>query len=265
MMGAIIGDIVGSRFEFHNHRSKDFEFFHKDCEFTDDTVMTLAVAKGILRGGTLVNGGLLYMGLEMKKLGRMYPNLSYGLRFADWLFSDVFAPYGSFGNGSAMRVSPCAWAAVDEKNCIKVADVSACFTHDHPEGVKGAEAIAIATYMALHGSTKDEIRTRMQTYYDIGFTLDQIRASYRFDETCQGTVPQAIVAFLEADSFEDAIRNAISIGGDSDTLAACTGAIAEAYFGIPQWMRETARTYLDNTLLEILDAFEAKYPPRICA
>ena len=131
--------------------------------------------------------------------------------------------------------------------------------------MKGAEAIAIATYMALHGSTKDEIRTRMQTYYDIGFTLDQIRASYRFDETCQGTVPQAIVAFLEADSFEDAIRNAISIGGDSDTLAACTGAIAEAYFGIPQWMRETARTYLDNTLLEILDAFEAKYPPRICA
>lgn len=267
MLGAIIGDIVGSRFEFDNHKSKDFEFFSDECEFTDDTVMTIAVAIAIrhAQNHMAVNEhSVPYMTAHtMRTYGRRYPFCSYGLRFMDWLFSDDARPYGSYGNGAGMRVSAVAWAARDMDECVRMSEWVTCVTHSHPEGIKGAEAIAVATFMALHGSTKEEVKTEMQRYYDLDFTLDEIRPTYRFDETCQGTIPQAIEAFLESTSFEDAIRNAISIGGDSDTLAACTGAIAEAFYGIPQQMREKALTYLDDHLRRNVEALERSYPPKI--
>ena len=265
MMGAIIGDIVGSRFEFNNHKSKDFEFFTDECEFTDDTVMTLAVAVAVRHG---MGWGLptpYLIARELKAYGREYPYCSYGTRFSDWLFSDDMQPYGSYGNGAGMRVSIAAWAARTMSECIRLSDIITSVTHSHPEGLKGARAIATATFMALHGSTIPEIREYIEKYYYVlDFTLDDIRDSYTFDETCQGTIPQAIEAFLESTSFEDAIRNAISIGGDSDTLAACTGAIAEAYYGIPAWMRKEAMLYLDRRLLGKLLSIEDTYPPKIC-
>lgn len=267
MLGAIIGDIVGSRFEFDNHKSKDFEFFSDECEFTDDTVMTIAVAIAILhaRNHMAVNEhSVPYMTAHaMRTYGRHYPYCSYGLRFMDWLFNDDARPYGSYGNGAGMRVSAVAWAARDMNECVRMSEWVTRVTHSHPEGIKGAEAIAVATFMALHGSSKEEIKAKMQEYYDLDFTLDEIRPTYRFDETCPGTIPQAIEAFLESTSFEDAIRNAISIGGDSDTLAACTGAIAEAYYGIPQQMREKALTYLDDRLRINIESIERSYPPKI--
>ena len=265
MMGAIIGDIVGSRFEFDNHKSKDFEFFSDECEFTDDTVMTIAVAVAVRHGMGWGFPPHELIARELKKYGRKYPFCSYGSRFSDWLFSYDDKPYGSYGNGAGMRVSVAAWAARNMSECIDLSDTITSVTHNHPEGLKGASAIAAATFMALHGSTKDEIREYIEKYYYVlDFTLDEIRDSYTFDETCQGTIPQAIEAFLESDSFEDAIRNAISIGGDSDTLAACTGAIAEAYYGIPAWMRDKAKTYLDSFLLNRLESIENTYPPKIC-
>ena len=269
MLGAIIGDIVGSRFEFNNHKSKDFEFFSDECEFTDDTVMTIAVAKAVIHAQShdmYVNKGTLaYLSTyTMRSYGRRYPFCTYGLRFMDWLFDDDARPYGSYGNGAGMRVSSVAWAARNMNDCVKMSEAVTGVTHSHPEGIKGAEAIATTTFLALHGASKDDIRMHIHNnYYKLDFTLDQIRGSYRFDETCQGTIPQAIEAFLESTSFEDAIRNAISIGGDSDTLAACTGAIAEAYYGIPQAMREKALTYLDKRLRNDVESIERNFPPKI--
>lgn len=263
MMGAIIGDIVGSRFEWHNIKRKEFRFFHPKCEPTDDSIMTLAIAKAILsndRGPDALGDECVHW---MQEIGRPYPAAGWGGHFEDWLYSDDPMPYNSLGNGSAMRVSAAAWAAQTLDECVRMSKAVTEITHDHPEGIKGAEAVAVATFMALHGSTKDEIREAMQEYYDIGFSLDSIRPSYTFDVTCMGTVPPAIVAFLESTDYEDAIRNAISIGGDSDTMAACTGAIAEAYYGIPAHVRDEARAYMDKRLLEILDEFEQAYPPRI--
>lgn len=263
MLGAIIGDIVGSIYEFDNIKTKDFEFFSDEMEFTDDTVMTLAVADAILHAEGMEH--LPKWSIKrMRELGREYPYCSYGVRFMDWLWDANPRPYGSYGNGAGMRVSAVAWAAQTLEDCVVMSRSVTMVTHSHPEGIKGAEAIAVAAYLALHGMSKDNIRRVIEAkYYKLDFTLDEIRDSYWFDETCQGTIPQAIEAFLESDSFEDAIRNAISIGGDSDTLAACTGAIAEAYYGIPQAMRDQAKTYLDAKLLGILDAFEEKYPPKI--
>ena len=252
MLGAIIGDIVGSRFEFNNHRSKDFEFFAKGCFATDDSVMTLAIAKAIMA----CEGNWGQLGDQavenMRAIGRHYPDCGFGGMFQRWIFSDDPRPYNSFGNGAAMRVSPCGFIATSEEEAkqlsLKVTEV----THNHPEGIKGAEATTIAIWMAKNGATKDKIRARIsRDYYDIDFTLDGIRDSYQFNETCQETVPQAIVAFLESVSFEDAVRNAISIGGDSDTLAAITGAIAEAHYGIAEPLEKKALTFLDAELLKI--------------
>lgn len=263
MMGAIIGDIVGSRFEWHNIKRKEFRFFHPKCEPTDDSIMTLAIAKAVLandRGPDALGDECVHW---MQEIGRPYPAAGWGGHFEDWLYSDDPMPYNSLGNGSAMRVSAVAWAAQTLDECVRMSKAVTEITHDHPEGIKGAEAVAVATFMALHGSTKDEIRVKMQEYYNLDFTLAAIRPFYQFDVTCMGTLPPAIVAFLESTDFEDAIRNAISIGGDSDTLAACTGAIAEAYYGIPTHIRDEARAYMDKRLLEILDEFEQAYPPRI--
>ncbi len=257
MLGAIIGDIVGSRFEWNNHRSKDFELFTSKCEPTDDSIMTLAIAKALMScSGDYRNLGekAVYW---MRRIGQPYPYCGYGGRFREWMYSANPQPYNSFGNGAAMRVSACGFIAksLDEAKSLSRAVTEV--THNHPEGIKGAEATTAAIYLARTGRTIDEIRgTVQETYYPLDFTLDSIRDTYRFNETCQETVPQAIEAFLESTGFEDAIRNAISIGGDSDTLAAITGGIAEAYYGVPDDIRQSAEGFLDPELLAILREFE---------
>jgi len=267
MLGAIIGDIAGSRFEFNNHKSKAFELLAPDCRVTDDSLMTLAVAKGIMETekvkGYLAGGDkeldadycslLAQMTVKnMQELGRKYPDCGFGGMFSKWIISPDPQPYNSFGNGAAMRISPVGFVARDDEEVFRFSEAVTGVTHNHPEGLKGAEATALAIFMARSGCSKEKIKEKIAgSYYSLNFTLEEIRDTYHFDETCQGSVPQAIVAFLEADSFEDTIRNAISIGGDSDTIAAIAGAIAEAYYGVPQELKEKALKFLDKELYSI--------------
>jgi type I restriction enzyme M protein len=262
MMGAIIGDIAGSRFEFANHRSKDFELLHPSCFFTDDTVLTLAVGRAVLE--TRDDRSRLPSATveAMRGIGRHYPNCGWGLRFGRWLDSGDPRPYGSFGNGAAMRVSACGIAARDLDDAVLLSGMVTGVTHDHPEGLKGAEAVVAAMFLARSGLGLPGIRSRIAArYYPLDFTIDAIRPTYRFNETCQDTVPQALEAFLESVSFEDAIRNAVSVGGDSDTLAAITGSLAEAYYGVPRDLRAAALWYLDDRLKGLLADFESVWPP----
>ena len=263
MIGAIVGDIVGSRFEWHNGKSKRFTFFKEKgksrhpCFFTDDSVMTLAVAAAILdwRGGAGDLGACAVR--RMQEFGRRFPHAGYGGHFHHWLHADNPQPYNSWGNGSAMRVSACGWAGqtLDEVKALSRAVTEV--THNHPEGIKGAEATAVATFLARTGKSMEEIKeVVVRDYYPLDFTLDEIRPGYEFDVSCQGSVPPALEAFFESTSFEDAVRNAISIGGDSDTIAAITGAVAGAYYGVPEDIREKAERFLDPCLLETLHAFE---------
>ena len=262
MIGAIIGDIVGSRFEWNNIKTKEFELLNYRCSVTDDSIMSLAVAQAILDcHGNYSNLGL-QAALHMQQLGRQYPDAGYGGMFRRWLFSDNHQPYNSFGNGAAMRVSACGFASASLGEAKLLSQKVTEVTHNHLEGLKGAEAVAVCIFLARQGKSIFEIRDYVDAnYYSLNFTLNGIRSSYSFDETCQGTVPQAIMAFLESVGFEDAIRNAISIGGDSDTLGAITGSIAEAYYGVPANIREHALTFLDERLLSILIEFENVYPP----
>ncbi|MDR2092202.1 MAG: ADP-ribosylglycohydrolase family protein [Azoarcus sp.] len=255
MLGAIIGDIVGSRFEFNNHRSKTFDLFTRSCHVTDDSIMTLALARAIMNAGTQDDERLAAAAVAaMQEIGRKYPLCGFGMRFAQWVESAHPAPYNSYGNGAAMRVSPAAIAARTREDAIRLARAVTAITHNHPEGLKGAQATAIAIFMARSGAGKEDIRDHIHRhYYPLDFTIDEIRPTYTFNETCQKTVPQAIEAFLESDSFEDSIRTAISLGGDSDTLAAITGSIAEAFYGIPDDLAKTALTYLDTRLRTIYD------------
>lgn len=257
MLGAIIGDIVGSRFEWNNCKSKEFKLFTHQCSPTDDSIMTLAIGKALMQS----KNDWSDLGEQavrcMQEVGRPYPHSGYGGRFYSWMYSDDPHPYNSFGNGAAMRVSACGFIAksLEEVKLLsrKVTEV----THNHPEGLKGAEATAVAIYMARSGIGMEEIREVIdQKYYTMDFSLDEIRDTYCFNETCQRTVPQALIAFFESTGFEDAIRNAISIGGDSDTIAAITGGIAEAYYGIPDQFRVKAIKYLDKPLREILFMWE---------
>ena len=272
MIGAIVGDIAGSRFEWHNRKSKRFTFLKGDdesrhpCEFTDDTVMTLALAVAIMKWRE--GGGGSYAALSeaaiksMQAFGRRYPHAGYGGAFRRWLRSDDPQPYKSWGNGSAMRVSACGWAGrtLDEVKAMSRAVTEV--THNHPEGIKGAEATAVATFLARTGKSKDEIRAAVvRDYYALDFTLDEIRPAYEFDVSCQGSVPQALEAFFESTSFEDAIRNAISIGGDSDTIGAICGAVAGAFYGVPAAIRAKAETFLDGHLLKALHGFERMFLP----
>ena len=262
MLGAIIGDIVGSRFEWNNIKTKEFEFFTQECTVTDDSIMSLAVAKAVLESGKELDELSKIIASCMQEIGRPYHNCGYGGMFYEWMYSDAPQPYNSFGNGAAMRVSACGYAAESLEEAIKLSRAVTEVTHNHPEGIKGAEATAIALYMAKSGSNILEIRDHINMYYyPMDFTLNGIRDSYQFDVTCQGTVPQAIMAFLESSDFEDAIRNAISIGGDSDTIAAITGGIAEAYYGIPSEIRKQALPFLDNQLMNILIKVESVYLP----
>lgn len=268
MLGAIIGDIVGSVYEWNNIKTKDFPLFKDECFFTDDTVMTCAVAEAIMNGGKRDD-----FISAMKKYGRMYPDAGYGGRFGVWLSLDESEPYNSFGNGSAMRVSPCAW--VDSCNFApendpwptrgrELAKLSSEVTHNHPEGVKGALATTDAIlmcrcYFNSKDKTPDEIKKIIREHiereygYNLSQSLDEIRPGYGFNETCQGSVPQAIIAFLESTGFEDAVRNAISLGGDSDTIAAITASIAQAAYGIPEDIAQKALSFLDAPLLDVFN------------
>lgn len=264
MLGAIIGDIVGSRFEWNNNKNKEFELLNHKCFFTDDSVMSLAIAKALLESKEDYSNLSKLAVKYMQEIGRNYPNCGYGGRFHGWMFSDNPKPYRSYGNGSAMRVSACGFVANSIEEAVELSRKVTEVTHNHPEGIKGAEATAVAIYLAKSGSNILEIRDYInKNYYPMNFRLDDIRESYKFNETCQETVPQAIEAFLESKSFEDAIRNAISLGGDSDTLAAITGGIAEAYYGIPTDIRKLALTFLDERLLTLLIEFENKYTPSL--
>ena len=233
LYGAVIGDVIGSKYEFNNIKHKDFPLFSEGCSYTDDTVMTIAVANALQNSWNEKDKFVPCLISEMQRLGRKYshPQGGYGGRFSGWLQSDAPQPYNSFGNGSAMRVSPCAIYAVELDEALELAELSASVTHNHPEGIKGAKAVAAAIFLAKNGKTKEEIKEYIeQNFYKLSKSVDEIRKYYAFDETCQGTVPQAITAFLESISFEDAIRNAVSIGGDTDTIAAITGSIAWVFY-----------------------------------
>jgi type I restriction enzyme M protein len=271
MLGAIIGDIVGSRFEFNNHRSKDFELFADRCFATDDSIMTLAIAKAIMEADKIASrdnpkycDNLRELAVKyMREIGRNYPNCGFGGMFYKWIFSDTMGAYNSFGNGAAMRVSPCGFAARTEAEALLLAKTVTEVTHNHPEGIKGAEATALAIFLARNGKSKDEIKARIEAdNYKLNFTIDEIRPTYKFNETCQETVPQAIECFLEATDFEDAIRTAISLGGDSDTIGAITGAITEAFYSVPQEIGETALKYLDKEPLAVYNEW-CVYLPKI--
>ena len=259
MIGAIIGDIVGSRFEWHNHKSKDFELFTPKCRPTDDSIMTLAVAQAILDSEGDLDALERQAVARMQELGRAYPDAGYGGRFGCWIEDDDPRPYNSWGNGSAMRVSACAYAAGTLPRCLAMARRVTAVTHDHPLGLRGAEAVTEAIFLARTGRSMPEIHAALTAYYPLDCKLEVIRPHYRFDVSAEGSVPWAIEAFLESADFEDAVRNAVSIGGDSDTIAAITASIAEAYYGVPEDLRRTARSYLDERLLGILDSFEARY------
>ena len=255
MVGAIIGDIVGSVYEWHNIKTKDFPLFSGKCHFTDDTVMTIAVAEGLLNGGEPND----YIA-AMKRFGAIYPNAGYGGQFRSWLVTDDSNPYNSWGNGSAMRVSPVGWFFDTLEETEKAAEVSAAVTHNHPEGIKGAQATAATIFHARNGKSKAEIKAYVEDKYsyNLSRTLDDIRPGYEFDESCMGTVPEAIIAFLESEDFEDAIRNAISLGGDSDTLAAITGSIAEAAYGVPKTIQDKAISLLKEPLSDVLNRWRER-------
>ena len=261
MYGAILGDMIGCPFEFdRGGKTKDFPLFCAESEFTDDTVMTLAVADAFLDAqpdadlewtrNRLIRG--------MQRFGKAYPHAGYGVRFKRWLRDRYPEPYNSFGNGSAMRVSSAAWLFDDLTQVRRMARLSAEVTHNHPEGIKGAEATAAAIFLARTGSTKAEIKAYIEEHfhYDLSRTCDEIRPNYRHVESCQETVPEAITAFLEGDSFEDVIRTAVSLGGDCDTLTCIAGSMAEGFYGVPEELKEECRKRLTNDLLAVLRRFE---------
>lgn len=256
MLGAVVGDIIGSVYEFaHPHiKTEVFPLFSPHSDYTDDSVLTVAVADAILGAGDY--------GRAIKAYARGYPGRGYGGNFAVWIRSEDNRPYNSFGNGSAMRVSPVGWAFDTEETVLQEAEKSAAVTHNHPEGIKGAQAVALAIWLARQKCTKAEIKQAIsfRFAYDLSPTLAQIRPTYRFDETCPGSVPQSIVAFLEADSFESTIRKAISLGGDTDTMAAIAGSIAEAFYdGVPAEIVAAAGNILPAEFKSVINRFHVRY------
>lgn len=257
IIGAICGDIIGSTRERSELKTKDFELFPPESRVTDDTIMTLAVARWLCQDRNsrevLVN--------NLQTFGNDYPYAGYGGRFHNWLAQEDPQPYGSWANGSAMRVSPCAWVGESMEEVQNLAYTSAAVTHNHPEGIKGALATADAIYLARIGAKKEEIKDHIEVryHYDLDFELDDIRPFYGFDVSCAGSVPESIVCFLEADDFEDTIRNAVSLGGDSDTMAAIAGSIASAYWDVPNRIAFKAIHRLDYDLLRVLIDFDEKF------
>lgn len=256
MLGAIAGDMIGSVYEFDNRRTKEFPLFVEATAFTDDTILSVAVADVILQGGDYA--------LAFKDYYQRYPNPmgSYGARFHQWAASEKLEPYNSWGNGSAMRVSPVGFAGETLEAVLHEAERTAAVTHNHPEGIKGAQATAAAIFLARTGNSKAHIRAYItRTFgYDLNRTIEAIRPTYTFNESCQETVPEAMVAFLDAADFEDAIRNAVSLGGDSDTLTCITGGIAHAFYGsVPDAIAQQVWARLDEPLGNIVRAFGDRY------
>ncbi len=257
MIGAIIGDVIGSRFEWNNIKHKTFDLLTSESQFTDDTVLTIAIADCILNNTDYSE--------TIRKYGNNYPYAGYGGNFRRWLAGEINGPYNSWGNGSGMRVSAVGFAFDDEKTVLNEARKSAEVTHNHPEGVKGAQAVALAIFLARKGKRKIEIKEIIEKKfnYDLSRSIDDIREVYKFDVSCQGSVPEAIIAFLESADFEDAIRTAISIGGDSDTIACMTGAISQAFYqSIPNHLVLQTMQKLPTDFKKIIDQFEEKYLPK---
>ncbi|MEM6396784.1 MAG: ADP-ribosylglycohydrolase family protein [Bacteroidota bacterium] len=257
MNGAITGDIIGSRFERSNHKSTDFELFVRKCRFTDDTVLTLAIADALINQNRYSD--------TVKRYARAFPLAGYGGTFKKWMLGMIEGPYNSWGNGSAMRVSPIGWWFDKLEIVLREAEASAAITHNHPEGIKGAQAIASAIWHARKGATKEEIKAYIEdTFsYDLDRKIDDIRPTYVFDVSCAGSVPEAIIAFLESENFEDCIRLAVSIGGDSDTIAAMAGSVAEAYYGeVPSQFLNMAVAYLTDDLESLRQEFYKRLSKR---
>ena len=253
MYGGIAGDIIGSLYEGRPIKTKKFRLLDRRADFTDDTVLTAATAYAILHD--------LPYGETYKKFGRAYPARGYGFNFQNWLASTISKPYGSFGNGSAMRVSPVGWAFDSAEKVLEQARECAACTHNHPEGIKGAQAVTLAVFLARTGSEKEEIRRELENRfsYNLSRGLGTIRPAYSFQVSCQESVPEAIIAFLESTGYEDALRNAVSLGGDSDTQACIAGSIAEAFYGgVPRKIVSYIEKKLDETLLDVCKKFYEK-------
>lgn len=254
MIGAIAGDIIGSVYEHAPIKTKVFPLFHPSCRFTDDTVLTAAIAEAILSQRPYLD--------TVREIGRRHPNAGYGGMFINWLFTSDPRPYNSWGNGAAMRVSPVGFAYASEDEVLRQAEATASITHNHPEGIKGAQATALAVFLAQTERDKGRLKSRLMECfdYDLDRSLDEIRPTYSFDVSCQGTVPEAIIAVLESTSYEDAVRNAVSLGGDSDTLACIAGGMAEAlYGGVPDAITAQVQRLLTPDLWRIVEAFYRKY------
>lgn len=256
MIGAIAGDIIGSVYEWNNIRTKAFTLFAPDCVFTDDSVLTVALADTILTGTPYL--------ANLKQFFNWYPDVGYGGTFAHWAMSGSFDPYNSWGNGAAMRISPAGYAYDDLKTVLKKAEEFTAVTHSHPEGIKGGKATAAAIFLAREGKSKDEIKDYItrEFGYDLSRHVDEIRPNYRFNESCQGTVPEAIRAFYDSTGFEDALRTAVSLGGDCDTLTCITGGIAQAFYGgVPEEVQREVYIRLDDRLTDITRRFMEKFCP----
>ena len=259
MYGAIIGDIVGSIYEFDNIRTKEFPLFSHNCYFTDDTVMSVAVAAALMYGDTsdleFFKQGLIAL---MHQIGNQYARCGYGDKFGIWITAKMKDPYNSYGNGSAMRVSPVIWCANSLQQAEQLAKATAEVTHNHPEGIKGAQATAAAIFLARKGIKKEKIKEYIEMVfgYDLSRSCDEIRPFYRHVESCMETVPEAITAFLEGNSFEDVIRTAVSLGGDADTLTAIAGSIAEGFYGVPDRLKKECHKRLNKELDGVLCVVE---------
>ena len=254
MIGAIAGDVIGSVFEHDPIKTTNFPLFTDSSRFTDDTVLSIAIADAILNKTDYVT--------VLKNYGRKYPAAGYGMSFLRWTQSSDTKPYNSWGNGSAMRVSPVGFAFDSTADVLREAEKTAAVTHNHPEGIKGAQATALAIFLARQGADKSEIRRQIQHrfHYDLDRSIDDIRPYYIFDVSCQGSVPESILAFLESGDFEDAVRLAISLGGDSDTMGCIAGGIAQAYYGrIPQQIVDPVRQRLPESFVHIIDQFNATF------
>jgi ADP-ribosylglycohydrolase len=253
-LGAIAGDVIGSVHEHAGTKTTDFPLFTPASCFTDDSVLTVAVAEVLASGGNYID--------SIQRWARTYPRAGYGGAFRKWMWSEAAEPYGSLGNGSGMRASPVGWARPSLEDVLEEARRSAAVTHDHPEGIKGAQAVAAAVFLARTGTSKDELRSAIATRfgYDLSRRIDDIRPRYTFDVTCQGSVPEALIAFLESSGWEDAVRKAISLGGDADTLACMTGAVAEAFYGeVPPEIASEVVARLDDRIRGVMGSFAKRF------